>query len=986
MADTKIIQHNTSFTDDSTAGTGKNINEIVKKLLGDKINDHDITKQSGYFKGDIIYRNGKFYRLKKDYIKPGDPFVQDQWQELTTPADIYSVLTYGANVTVEKAKDSDRLGGELAEKYAKAEDISEIKNIGLVDKTNPLFESASISHLSVINKIKNIRNCQIKGGATENHHVEFNVPSGVGSKTNSAAIKLDISEYKNKINNRALELRFQIPSGEMAVELDCGGKPYKHVSTKGGATHVNGIYKIEHTPQPSVTKTICELLVYLEPDCESVEIYAYNTDGATAGSNIDLTNIQLYDIGLSANKDRTIRTYRNKYNIPIVNIPNISKDVDLAAFQYTGAECNSYHSILITQLVRRDSFFIITTDPNLLIKKTPDALTEYDNILDISPYKEFIFSSPHNIISSNHSASITNKSSINNAKFGIKIDSPTFTSMIQANNMDILMMFTLVSRDDFNITIDEKYIEVFDFWVDKKLLKVNDSLTIPQKMTAMDIYITISNQNENFFKKIDLNIEPAFNITDIFRINFSKNDQVVYPINVDLFNSVGDIRDHFHTTIGRDLYIGSDHTISANGTSNDSIKFKDLNLVAKDFKYQNGKSITDQAIEKIQNPLTYCANLNDDSSNSIMMPRVQYINKDTLNIPLNLLPISNSQKIQGGYLKTIRIDGKQYSETVVGQFIQELIVIVEHSSAPHTLVRQFVAVFNPPNNMQVQYYNWFKTNIFDSKGVYVKHIHGYDYQIDDSAKLYLNTDSNETTSYAGNRNDVVFRGKDNKLHTIQEVFQSAVDGKQALINEINTALGSDSGLTTSSTWEEMINKFKKTAGGVTGSSKIFFNYTYNIQKNNITFVNYLSNLRYTDRWKKTLFSPTDIVTTNEEIIRLSPYFNTNGSGYITIKIYVDDVLIPAMELIDNMYIFRYIFSSSNDALVSYSRLYNRIQPTMSHDDNEIMLYFAIGGVHDNINYYIVNKYKKKISIKWDSGTSELGLSLRGIYIHEVYKQ
>ena len=49
---------------------------------------------------------------------------------------------------------------------------------------------------------------------------------------------------------------------------------------------------------------------------------------------------------------------------------------------------------------------------------------------------------------------------------------------------------------------------------------------------------------------------------------------------------------------------------------------------------------------------------------------------------------------------------------------------------------------------------------------------------------------------------------------LQEVFQYAVDGKQTLINEINKALGSDSGLTSGSTWEDIIKKFKMTSGGV----------------------------------------------------------------------------------------------------------------------------------------------------------------------------
>lgn len=52
---------------------------------------------------------------------------------------------------------------------------------------------------------------------------------------------------------------------------------------------------------------------------------------------------------------------------------------------------------------------------------------------------------------------------------------------------------------------------------------------------------------------------------------------------------------------------------------------------------------------------------------------------------------------------------------------------------------------------------------------------------------------------------------------LQAVFQYAVDGKQALINEINKALGSDSGLTSSSTWEDIITSLKnKVIGGVAG--------------------------------------------------------------------------------------------------------------------------------------------------------------------------
>lgn len=52
---------------------------------------------------------------------------------------------------------------------------------------------------------------------------------------------------------------------------------------------------------------------------------------------------------------------------------------------------------------------------------------------------------------------------------------------------------------------------------------------------------------------------------------------------------------------------------------------------------------------------------------------------------------------------------------------------------------------------------------------------------------------------------------------LQEVFQSAVDGKQIHINEINKALGSDSGLTINNSWMEIANFWKnklvKGAGG-----------------------------------------------------------------------------------------------------------------------------------------------------------------------------
>ncbi len=112
---------------------------------------------------------------------------------------------------------------------------------------------------------------------------------------------------------------------------------------------------------------------------------------------------------------------------------------------------------------------------------------------------------------------------------------------------------------------------------------------------------------------------------------------------------------------------------------------------------------------------------------------------------------------------------------------------------------------------------------------------------------------------------------------LQEVFQSVVDGKQIHINEINKALGSDSGLTINNSWSEIANFWKEkimnVAAGkpsvgsdlLTALRKIYFD-------NKINYVSYLINSQIQD------FSNKFTITTNAKVIIMT-LRNYHGTAY-----------------------------------------------------------------------------------------------------------
>ena len=207
---------------------------------------------------------------------------------------------------------------------------------------------------------------------------------------------------------------------------------------------------------------------------------------------------------------------------------------------------------------------------------------------------------------------------------------------------------------------------------------------------------------------------------------------------------------------------------------------------------------------------------------------------------------------------------------------------------------------------------------------------------------------------------------------LQEVFQYAVDGKQTLINEINKALGSDSGLTTSSTWKEIIKKLKSVCSGATNAIDVlcsecsttpyfrFRDYESVLKKNGYTKTQYVNNHNLED------------VVCNDEFIALEPYCGySNRHSNLLYKILVDGVAVEKTELMKYLEVYVFSKAMSNDPykhyelrdafdnalFKSYSAIFHKV------NDASLLFYVNTASAYDN-QYFIINKQKRQITFKY----------------------
>ena len=227
---------------------------------------------------------------------------------------------------------------------------------------------------------------------------------------------------------------------------------------------------------------------------------------------------------------------------------------------------------------------------------------------------------------------------------------------------------------------------------------------------------------------------------------------------------------------------------------------------------------------------------------------------------------------------------------------------------------------------------------------------------------------------------------------LQEVFQYAVDGKQTLINEINKALGSDSGLTTSSTWEEIINRFKSITSSV--HERLGIGVLYSDFKDNTYNLGNFDDVLKRNGYKllSTVYNHElkDVTCTGDIISLILDCGYNNRKAEMFFDVLYNGTRIPKNEMYKYFDVYchmkffdsYYQYQKINSTDIVNKMLFFAPSCIINNDSTSNLRLIANSSSNYDFSYFIVNKKRCPITFKY---VTQKGSDESFHTIHKDYK-
>ena len=984
MANSELTQHVSTFNTSHTNGDGHNLSEVLRKMLGDKLKDY--SKENVYIKGDIIYRKGIFYKLNKSSIPVERGFHDSDWDALENPAEINSVLVSGIEIEVNKSKNSDNLGGKPAAEYTTTNDMKGVKDLIVIDKSYPILPTTSPLSPIFRDSLTWEKNNNVMLDAKNSCITLTTVSGGYTNEDKlSGYVTINTHQFFNNVKKFIIELGI-VSSGDMILEISSSVGNISIVNPPNNITKINKLTdSLSKATLTSSNNDVKHLYILCDGGIETnVKLKIYNVPSVPDSKTLTIKSTQIYNI----DSPRQLRPDDAliEYSTPIIK-----------AGRYDNNSCG-----VVTTNRQKTVFYIMNHNSNLLVDTTSgftctsDLMTMNGTAINtaMTEYVHVLSDIPRNVLDSNCSFVIKPGKNGLTTTFELGSDlSSTYNYSSKYGGLgNKLIRLTFASYKKFIVAVNDPYNET-RHWVEYNRVKYDHGgygnwIDTEAEFVYVNVFIEVTALSRLFTED---NLRRK-----LIQMRLSTLNQEVSLTDIQIYMDKASMFDHGHDDIKLD---GDNHriTFSKDGsdvkiksTTSSNMVFENLDVVARNFKLTDGTILGSGGsggltVERCLDLNTMRLKKNEKS--------IQRITPATLNIPMLDIGLSNSGLIAYGFVETTPMGTPEDAGgTTTQKFLQRLYFSHINSKKYYVIYRTVSVQFPNGQTEGVISLNagYWADTIPSYLEISTGSICSLGYESTDPStnkKIYINTTQDERTYKANS--EVMFMGKDNQHHSLQDLFQSAVDGKQALVNEINRILGPSSGVNINSSWSVLINKLKSASPSTSSSNiinEIILETVHKKQSILIIDSRLMNKLNYNQTsssgWVE--FKQKTNVYLSSEVLAITALIYSNKNCNLKFTIYKDGVELTKQQLIDNLDVYAIGgIDSNNSYFMGHTILKgtNNVgmfycNPRLLDPDCSLNLLFYKNTSDVNIHYLIHNKNKLSLTFMYKSATD---LSLKYKY-------